>query len=42
MMAPELDEAVSMWPKLMGHIQQTETEKWDFLASKDALIKLMK
>ena len=39
---PELDEAVSMWPKLMGHIQQPETEKWDFSASKDALIKLMK
>ena len=39
---PELDEAVSMWPKLMGHIQQPETEKWDFSSSKDALIKLMK
>ena len=38
---PELDEAVSMWPKLMGHIQQPETEKWDFSSSKDALIKLM-
>ena len=39
---PELDEAVSMWPRLMGHIQQPETEKWDFSSSKDALIKLMK
>lgn len=39
---PELDEAVSLWPKLMGHIQQAETEKADFTASKEALIKLMK
>ena len=39
---PELDEAVSLWPKLMGHIQQAETERADFTESKEALINLMK
>ena len=39
---PELDEAVALWPKLMAHIQQVETQKADFNASKDALNSLMK
>ena len=39
---PELDEAVALWPKLMAHIQQVETQKADFTASKDALNILMK
>ncbi len=39
---PELDEAVALWPKLMGHIQQAETQKADFTTSKDALNILMK
>ncbi len=38
----ELDEAVAIWPRLMAHIQQVETEKADFTTSKDALINLMK
>ena len=39
---PELDEAVSLWPKLMSHIQQSETERANFTESKEALINLMK
>ena len=39
---PELDEAVALWPKLMAHIQQIETQKADFTESKDALNNLMK
>ena len=39
---PELDEAVALWPKLMGHIQQAETERADFAASKEALLSLIK
>ena len=39
---PELDEAVSLWPKLMAHIQQVETQKADLTESKDALNNLMK
>jgi flagellum-specific ATP synthase len=38
----ELDEAVALWPRLMAHIQQTETEKADFIMSKDALNNLMR
>ncbi len=38
---PELDEAVSLWPRLMEHIKQPETEKADFKASNEALINLM-
>ena len=38
----ELDEAVAIWPRLMAHIQQVETEKADFTTSKDALNNLMK
>ena len=39
---PELDEAVALWPKLMGHIQQAETERADFAESKEALLSLIK
>ena len=39
---PELDEAVELWPRLMAHIQQVETQKADFIESKDALNSLMK
>ena len=39
---PELDEAVALWPKLMGHIQQAETERADFATSKEALLSLIK
>ncbi len=39
---PELDEAVALWPRLMAHIQQVETQKSDFSESKDALNSLMK
>ena len=39
---PELDEAVALWPRLMAHIQQVETQKADFTESKDALNNLMK
>ena len=35
----ELDEAVALWPRLMSHIQQAETEKADFIMSKDALLR---
>lgn len=38
----ELDEAVAIWPRLMAHIQQVETEKADFTTSKDALNNLMR
>jgi flagellum-specific ATP synthase len=38
----ELDEAVAIWPRLMAHIQQVETEKADFITSKDALNNLMR
>ena len=38
----ELDEAVALWPRLMAHIQQAETEKADFIMSKDALNNLMR
>ena len=39
---PELDEAVKMWPSLMQHVQQLESEKADFASSKKALISLLK
>ena len=39
---PELDEAVALWPRIMAHIQQGESEKADFASSKDALISLIK
>ena len=39
---PELDEAVALWPRLMAHIQQVETQKADFTESKDALNNLIK
>lgn len=38
----ELDEAVAIWPRLMAHIQQVETEKADFTTSKDSLNNLMR
>ena len=38
---PELDEAVSLWPRLMEHIKQPETERADFKTSNEALINLM-
>jgi len=37
----ELDHAVSLWPALMGYIQQQESQKADFASSSQELLKLM-
>lgn len=38
---PDLDMAVNLWPKLMELIQQTESDKAAFGASRTALVSLM-
>ena len=38
---PELDRAVTMWPALMQHIQQTEADRADFASSREGLLALM-
>ena len=36
----DLDDAISMWPKLIDFISQSNSEKANFESSKSALLKL--